>query len=422
MPYPMAAARGAAMSRSAVLVGTGQFFVGTFLTASGTGTTQTVTHNAGFTPKAIVFYLGGLTDETITANFQVGVGFADIGGLGAAVGNHQVDNQSAAGAGPDQQRIITDSRCIIMPKTTGVPDGQCSMSSVSSTQFVLSWTQPMPAEQLCTYLLIAGASVNSTISKFALGPSGNVGVDVAVTAVGFTPTVVLTIGDHDTDATRKSNANVHSHGWMCVDGTQAAAGFQGRTADETTTQNRGQRTNTAHFTVGTAGEDEEDAPFISMDADGFTVDTRAFTAASASDVMAMSLNGLLAHAFRFDKKTDGTGQQTIAHGAGFVPGAILMMTDCAPTDSVAPNPQHARYAIGMSDKTNQGSLVATTTGGLATSVAKTRHDDSKVIQVINSQSTLDAAASLVSLDGTNLVVDWTTNNAEATEIVCLVLA
>ena len=106
---------------------------------------------------------------------------------------------------------------------------------------------------------------------------------------------------------------------------------------------------------------------------------------------------------------------------GFQPRAVLFSSFQNTTQA---NPvTQTRFGIGASDATTQGSSAASDTNSLSTTSANGIDKTSKVfVKVDNNTSTINAEADLSSFDSTGFTLNWTTNDAIATEMLYLALA
>lgn len=112
----------------------------------------------------------------------------------------------------------------------------------------------------------------------------------------------------------------------------------------------------------------------------------------------------------FTKSTTGAPvTQTVAHGLGQTPKAMLFWTDGRTGTTLGAN---FFFGFGMTDGTNSGAI-ATSSTDAADPTACRRRLANKALTIVNGAGTTLAEADLQSWDSTNVVLNWTTNNATA---------
>ncbi len=120
----------------------------------------------------------------------------------------------------------------------------------------------------------------------------------------------------------------------------------------------------------------------------------------------------------FTKSTAGAPTtQTIAHGLGSVPKAIILWTDGRTNESMGTS---FLYGFGMTDGTTSRSVAAASQGAVGTSNASTRMAG-KALTIVQWGETLVAEADLLSWDETSFRLRWTTNNSTAYVIHYIVI-
>jgi hypothetical protein len=183
---------------------------------------------------------------------------------------------------------------------------------------------------------------------------------------------------------------------------------------------RYQRTDKALVAVGGSRSKAGEAGFVSMDTDGFTIDytTAAF---NAGQVISLALRGLQASVGSFNKATGAATATQNVTGIPFRPRLVFLAGDQnTSTTSVVAN---ARLGLGASYVTAEGAIATQDADGQDTTSVDGVDSTSKAyIKVNNDSQTTDAQADLSSLDTAGFTLDWTTNDAVATEILYLALS
>ena len=112
----------------------------------------------------------------------------------------------------------------------------------------------------------------------------------------------------------------------------------------------------------------------------------------------------------FVKKSDGTGQQTFAHGLGTTPKALIL----ASTRNTAAGSYTSNLfqCFGFTDGTSSFCVTQYDDGAAATQNSSSGRSDTLFYQV-TTDNNVDANAAFVSWDATNVTINWTANTAVA---------
>jgi hypothetical protein len=111
----------------------------------------------------------------------------------------------------------------------------------------------------------------------------------------------------------------------------------------------------------------------------------------------------------FTKTTAGApAGQSVAHGLGEVPKALILWTNGKTNESFSPD---AFYGFGVSDGTTSASVSTSMTNGLATFHTGNAYASGAVLTIFDGAAgTTRAQAAFTSWDATNFVLNWTTND------------
>jgi len=393
-----------------------------FVKSTSVGT-QTVAHGLGQVPKAIIFWVSSDTAGTFFTNYYTSIGFTD----GTSAGSF-----SAAAAALNNQDLSNASRRMANKAITIVLWGEtliaeADLASWDATSFTLNWTTNDPTLARIHFIAIGGSGVSAKVVNWQ-APTSAVcppTCDKQVPGVGFEPDVVLHAysGSGFTASPIPGTSQASAHIGM---GAMTEAGDQWanmiRTIDnvDTTESNRGQQTDAAIYMFGTGVSVLKKASFVSMDTNGFTVNFTT-TDAAASQIFSLALKGVSARGGNFTKVTAGV-PQTVAD-VGFRPEVVLLTSiqDIAQAAPVV----HARYGIGASDGTVEGSTAVQDTNGLVdpTNSSNDQIDkgDKVFIKVDNNTPTVNAEADLTGFFNGGFNLNWTTNDGVPTQILYLAL-
>ncbi|MBI3741589.1 MAG: hypothetical protein HY257_07525 [Chloroflexi bacterium] len=157
-----------------------------------------------------------------------------------------------------------------------------------------------------------------------------------------------------------------------------------------------------------------------MDADGFTVNFSTANG-SATQIFSLALKGMNAKAGNFSKSTTTPSVSQSVTGVGFQPRVVMLSSfqDVAQANPVV----QSRFGIGASDANAEGSSAYSDANAVNTTNVKSIDKTSKAfMKVNNNTSTIDAEADLTSMDADGFTLNWTTNDAVATQMLYLALA
>ena len=157
----------------------------------------------------------------------------------------------------------------------------------------------------------------------------------AVTGVGFQPNVVFHMGDQDNAALPSSIQDAaFSFGVMDADGNQWVSSIYSDDAIATTNTWRAQRTDACIQELTTAGGNQTRASWVSMDANGFTVNYS--TNGAQNKMYSLALAGLNLHVGSFNKSA-GPATPTFVQQASKNAGAVSTATQAFPGVSTTGN-------------------------------------------------------------------------------------
>ena len=393
------------------------FKVGSFNKIS-TVTTQNVAHGLGETPKALILWTNGKTDENFGASFLFAFGITDQSRASYSVAIASNDGVTT----PDSSRRLAAKAITIVQWGQSLV-AEADVSAWDSTNFTLNWTSNTASTgYVIHFLAISGSYVSSKVVNWTMGTAtGN----KAVTGVGFVSNLVLHahLGYDFTSAAGNSATNAHlGLGVMDAAGNQWATTVFSldRTSVGNSDTQRGQQTDGCIYSFDNGLTVQKKASFVSMDSDGFTVNFTNATSNSASQVISLALTDLNVKAGNFSKNTTTappTQSQSVT-GVGFQPKALLLAS--FQTSAQASPLTQTRFGLGASDGTTQGSSAFADQDNVATSNVDGIDKTSKAFMVVNNNTpAIGAEADLASMDSGGFTLSWTTNNTTATEILYL---
>jgi hypothetical protein len=274
--------------------------VGSFTKVSTTGT-QTIPHGLTSTPKALILWTNGNSDGNFASNFLFAFGITDMW-----MGSYSVAATSQSGVTtPNASRRLA-AKAITIVQWGETLVAEADVSTWGLTDFTLNWTTNTGnTNYVVHFLAVGGPDVSSKVINWTMGTAtGN----KALSGLGFQPSLVVHAhqGYDFTSAPGNSAANAHfGLGVMDTAGNQWATNVLSldKTAVGNTDTQRGQQTDGCIYSFNESLTVQKKASFVSMDADGFTVNFTNAASNAASQVISLALKGVNAKAGNFLKNT-----------------------------------------------------------------------------------------------------------------------
>ncbi len=390
------------------------FATGSFAKSTGTApASQTVAHGLGVTPKALILWTSGVTNTSFTSAYRLAYGMTD----GTTSESLAASSQDAMASSNSITRLANKALTIIQWSST--VEAEADLSSWDSTNFILNWTTNNTSAYVIHFIAIGGTGISAKLVSWT---QGTVAGNYSVTGVGFQPDLVLHAYPRENFTTAPpANHNDTSFGVGMMDGSgdQAAAFIDSKDANSPSLTARGQLTNAALFFADHILNVKIQASYVSMDTDGFTINYST-PAKNASYAFSLALKGIRAKIGSFNKTSNTAPASQSVTGLGFQPSTVMLFSfqDVVQGSAVA----NARFGIGASDGTTSGSSAVTDGSGLNPTVVRSIDKTKVFMKVNNNTPAIDAEADLSSLDTDGFTLNWTTNDAVATQMVYLALA
>ena len=393
------------------------FAVGSFTKSTATGS-QVVTHTLGQSPKALLLWTSGKTNETASPSFSFGLGLSD------ASTSMSMAMEAANAVSPSLSGRRMAAKAITLVNAALATLAEADISARSASSFTLNWTTNNASAYVIHYLAIGGPQVAAKVVTWQTPTApGN----KPVTGVGFQPEVVLHMNAGAAFLTGPPSvlANaVFGLGAMDRSGGQWSL-MVGDTANlSPSATSRAQKTDSTLFTITDVPlAISKEATFVSMDSGGFTVNFTANSSSpNASQIVSLALAGLRAKAGSFSKSVGAQPASQPIATPGFRPGAVLFSSYQAPAQTAAAGVAHARLGIGASDGLQQGcSAMAAADNASPTNVDGIDKTSKAFMKIDNTSMTIEAEADLMSFDATGFTLSWTRNDTAATQIPFLAL-
>lgn len=320
------------------------------LTAPASASTVTYS-DAGFQPKAIIFWTVAATAATDQADAAMGIGFVGDAPSSGEVGITTANNLSTTTAAPSNYNIINSAQNPIECFQGATLRLRGAVSAYTSTGFTVVWAT-VTSGAIVHYLALGGTDITNVESRFVDIAAGGTGTKKVTFASAFQPDLLIfacssgasTFGLGIGAATGPTNR------WSC---SWSAAG--GATMSSTNLLSFVQDTTKAIACLNGSGvtTTRAAADLTSMDSDGFTLNVT--TASSAITFRYLAIKGGSYRVGNFTKAANTTQTAvTIAAGSPVTPIAYLMSGIAATNTTASQTGWRASY--GATDGVRASSI------------------------------------------------------------------
>jgi hypothetical protein len=363
-----------------------------------TGNTHTIALNAA--PLGTAYFGFGMTDGTRSRS---------------------VSTSSQTGVTTSNASTRMANKVLTMVRWGEVVVAEADLSAWDSTNFTLNWTTNDANAYVVHFIAIGGSDVSARVVDWTMRTTtGN----ATVTGVGFQPDVVFHAhGGHTFTAAAPANqaGGAFGLGVMDFDGDEWALANWTVDNQATSDTQRGQLTDATVYSFNNALTVQKRAEWVSMNADGFTLNFTNTGSNAAARVFSLALKGVNVKPGSFLKSPGAAPAAQQINGVEFRPSLVMLASTQTTTQA---NPvAHARLGLGASDGGTEGSSAVQDEDAAAFANVDGIDKTSKVfMKVDNGTPAIDAEADLTSFHADGFNLSWTTNDAVQTEILYLALA
>jgi hypothetical protein len=386
--------------------------VNTHTMPTSTGS-QTVSPTMGFDPKAVLFMGNRRTLSSGAPDAAWWFGAAASAADERCVGFESEDASTASDVGAIQANAQSMTGLLANNAVDLVAD--FTSFDTSPQGFTYNLSDAPASASLTGYCLLGGDVTGIQTFVFNLGAatSGN----KSVTGLSGTPACVLFFSaaalTGDTLAATSASA-IPMLGWMCADGTQGYAMTRHTDAQPTMSTFRRQRTDKC-FGLFSGTTEFAEAHFVSMDANGFTINLVNANLLNLR-VYGCVIYGGLWHAGSFLSST-GTGTTGITT-TGVAPKVLFLQTYGLGANTTTQT--GGKRGAGMADGTNQCCTSYDDLDAQANSIADSAyHTQRSLISMTAGTPTLDDIYTTI-LDAQGFTYNHITASGVAIEILYLV--
>lgn len=382
-------------------------YAGNFALNTSTGN-QSVT-GVGFQPKVVIFLPTDNTADGVSAHAHIGFGAAISSSSRWAVTANDEDAQGTTDSSKEQ----TAALCILhdTPGTSN-PDYEADFVSLDADGFTINITNEPASAKRVGYLALGGSDLtNVDVGNFA---ASNTTGDQAVTGIGFQPDALLFVNINVTAVPGSAADAVISTGFAISSTERGLTAIASDHNLATSDTSRLQRTDACIISTIGSGAIAGEADFVSMDADGFTIN---WSNADAVAIFYIALQGGQYAVGTLNSQT-GTGNFSET-GVGFQPTAGIFQSflNAASGSLVAGLKISAGIATSSTERFVRGAVSEDAQG---TSDTDSFQDDGLIYQNYDFAQSVDGAMDFVSWDADGFTLDQTDADPSANEVIYMV--
>lgn len=380
---------------------------GTFTAATGTGD-QTVS-GIGFTPKAVMIWTSYQTAAGFTDGYLFQIGMSDGTRQNSAYSRTD-DNTSPN----DCDTTRSNTQICLVRNVAGTNVRVGTLSSFGSGQFVLNWTT-VDSAVIFHYIAFGGTDLSVHVDEFIT--SAGTGF-VPIAGFSFTPIAAILVQVPSIS----DRCNFPNIGWFTrnVNGTIGQGSFALNVEDAQATQDtfRYQRTvRCTSLLESVASTIFNDTSYTQL---GFGLNT--FSGSATPTTYFMVFGNISAYATSLLQPT-ATGSQAIT-GSGFTP-KLLILSSVGQTAQTTVQ-ANAKESFGAGDGSSQGWEYCGSNDAVNPSEAVGGHNTSNIVvmatpNATGASTTIQAEASLTSLDSDGFTLNWGTADATQREVIAFMI-
>jgi hypothetical protein len=137
--------------------------VGSFLKSTGGApASQVVPHGLGRTPKALILWTDGKTNETFSAGFLFGLGMTD------GTNSRSVAMASLNGASPSNASQRVAAKALALVQWGEALLAEADLTGWNATTFTLNWTTNNATAYVIHFIAIGGSDVSAKVVDWTM--------------------------------------------------------------------------------------------------------------------------------------------------------------------------------------------------------------------------------------------------------------
>lgn len=378
--------------------------VGSFTKSTAAASVDQAVTGVGFTPKALILWTAGTTTaggfvDGYTYAIGLTAGASSSGSISAASQDNQGTSNCSKRSAAKALTIVQWGEALL---------AECDLKSFDADGFTLTWTTNDGNAYIINYMALGGPNLsNAKVVDWTLGAAtGN----RSVTGVGFQPDCVLHLGANAATVPESSATAQVMIGAM-TSGAQWTCG--GRATDnqaDTNTTLHGHTARTIQLQTTGIWWDYY-ASYVSMNADGWTVNVGDTANYANKHVFSLALKGGSYYLGALTATTSGTAPVDQAFtGFGFAPEGLLFAHINSSTADYNSTSSPFSWSHSASDGTNERAALIEDDSGAATSntAAYAASNKALIVDGGTPNQSLNATATVKSLDANGITLTWAT--------------
>lgn len=382
--------------------------VGSITAPLATGNQET-NITPSFQPKVVIFMGTNATADGTAADADMHFGVGISSTSRRAI--NMMDDDALATTNTYAQSDNTS--CIWIATRTDLTIAKADMVSLDADGFTINWTTVDAALQpIVPYLALGGDITNVYLGS---GTSATATGNKAYTGIGFQPDAIIFFyaGRSTTETTVADGTR-----WMMgLATTSTARGYNGsQSVDGNAAATTGgvQLTSKCMAIIGTASATSAEADFVSMDADGFTLNWTTVDT-SAYYFYYLAIKGGSWKVGSFNSATS-TGNQATT-GVGFQPDGMFYMSRSLASSATFNVDTDSNHTLGIAKSSTARATIWSGSADAADPMTTDNVlDRANAIRLVDAGTPTNiATADYVSNDTNGFTVNWTAVNGTARE-------
>ncbi len=317
--------------------------VGTFTQKLSAGT-QAIS-GLGFQPDMILFFSSGQTASgSYAAHHNAMYGMA----TSADAGSVSCSSEDAKTTGIHNSTGRAAQKAITFCEFGDVVKAEADLDSIDSDGFTLDWTTADAVARIINYIAVSGFDSLKIVEWTMNTTSGN----QSVTGVGFIPDVVINISEQNNAVSATPYVTASGGIGLGVFDDTTEWGLSTFDLESSDVISRSGQSNVDLFAGVNVAGTARYASFVSMDADGFTVNV-ASASTPANKIYSLCLKGGPQVSLGTITKA-GSQAGSVEHSIGFRPGGLILAS--ANPGSIKSNDTDCKTSVGLIDRDDQHSM------------------------------------------------------------------
>jgi hypothetical protein len=393
-----------------------QFATGTFTLNAGTGN-QEVNISPAFQPKVVIFYWAASTaNATFSATGRPGIGAAVDQGTDANIALSIFVTDNVATTDTAVAKAV-DASIKNLSAVTPAYNDSLAVTSFDTDGFTLDILTNTDANlHIIKYVALGGSDITNAYGGEFLGASDGTGNE-AFTGVGFQGDLAFFFGmNTGTAGTTAAGGGPFNFG-VANDTQQAVVSIWNRDAQTAGAHSESYISASKCYVMGNTTTTDNEASFVSFDADGFTLNYSKLTTIGRR-FFAVVLAGTFRSHIGVQARPTSTGTQS--YTTDFQPAGVLLAGTFATANDTELSQAH--WVFGSGDGSASHGIWSADAAQVTSTDSNQYTSASNIYTQATNPSTVAAQASLSSMLSTGYQLNWGTADANARLFMHVALA